>query len=314
MNPETMITCVMVDDPAKTTPAKLTNYHVNRIQVNCYSSEANDSPVSRTNSRANSRADSQTNSQVDSQTNSLTNTLTNGSTLCGSSDSNTIDSSNRSTSPTHSSASSSSSRLFFVDKKLNQKLNQQTNSIANQATNQTEHPPSKPNHPGSQLENQLTSQLANQLGSQLKSVQEGDNGSPIKRTVSASSGKGGSLLGGSSQKKSTLQDAKLATSKATKSIYSEQSLKKQIHQFKERQANQLRYYSSSTSSSASSTASSKQYLASKRLLIDKHLSDKNLSESEPLSSLNYSLNYSNCSTTDTLLTKSTLRSTGKKCF
>ena len=264
----------MVDDPAKTTPAKLTNYHVNRIQVNCYSSEANESPASLTNSLPASRANS--------LANSLTNTLTNGSTLCGSSDSNAVDSSNGSSSPTHSTASSSSSRLFFVDQKLNQPngANQSNNQTANQFAKQRDEQ-CRPDRPGSQL-----------------AVQ---NESPIQRAASAA---------GSARKKTARQadDAKLAT----KSIYSEQSLKKQIHQFKERQQNQLRYYSSSTSSSASSTASSKQYLSSKRHLIEKHLSDKALSESEPPSSLNYSLNYSNCSTTDTLLTKSTLRSTGKR--
>lgn len=278
----------MVDDPAKTTAAKLTNYHVNRIQVNCYSSEAseaNDSPASLTSSLPNSRA------------NSLTNTLTNGSTLCGSptgESSNTIGSSNGSSPPTHSPASSSSSRLFFVDQKLNQQ------NCINQIAKQSEHPTGRAN--GSQLEAQGSIR---------------DNRSPIQRGLPGrSSGKGST--NSAPQAKSVLQaaDAKPTSSKAAgstgaKSIYSEQSLKKQIHQFKERQQTQLRYYSSSTSSSASSTASSKQYLSSKRHLIDKHLSDKNLSESEPLSSLNYSLNYSNCSTTDTLLTKSTLRSTGK---
>lgn len=146
-------------------------------------------------------------------------------------------------------------------------------------------------------------------GSQSKQEKVPNTGSPIQRTASVNSGK---RIG--PQKKNQTDDTKLPTTTKTtaKSIYSEQSLKKQIHQFKERQQNQLRYYSSSTSSSASSTASSKQYLSSKRHLIEKHLSDKNLSESEPLSSLNYSLNYSNCSTTDTLLTKSTLRSTGKQ--
>lgn len=279
MNPETMITCVMVDDPAKTTPAKLTNYHVNRIQVNCYSSEANDSPASLTSSLPSSRA------------NSRTNTLTNGSRGSPES-SNTIDSSNGSSSPTHSSASSSSSRLFFVDPKLNQP------NCINQIVKQSEHPDDSPARPGSRLG----------TGAQGSC---GQNGSTVQRTLSGKQN--------SAQTKNVLQadtkPSKAAGSTGAKSIYSEQSLKKQIHQFKERQQTQLRYYSSSTSSSASSTASSKQYL-SKRHLIDKHLSDKNLSESEPLSSLNYSLNYSNCSTTDTLLTKSTLRSssTGKSIF
>lgn len=286
MNPEKqqqpMITCVVVNDKTTTKTSPITsvdlptNYHVNRIQVNCvnYSS---------------------------SETNDL---ITNCS-------------SNGTTSPT-SSDSSLSSRLFFVDKKLN------SNHFMN----------NKKNHQSDiNLSSNQTIDLENSNLSNLSNVQK----QLPKTTINVQ------ILKSNSQKElisspSTVN--RLAINSLTpKSIYSEKSLKKQIHQFKERQIqNQMRYYSS-TSSTASST-SSQQFLNNKNL-IDKHLSDKhrndkiridklrdeqiktdrnnlterqsrdkNLSESEPLSSFNYSLN-SNCSTTDTLITNSTLRSIGQ---
>ena len=249
MNPEQpMITCVMVNDPTKTPPTKLTNYHVNRIQVNCCSSsEAND------------------------LTNSSPNSLSNGTSSPASSD------------------SSASSRLFFVDKlncaqpTFSKKLNQQT--PANKPTTDLE----KNRH-----QNALNVQI---MKSSQKAVKNDLTGTKFSIPTS---------------------------SPTPKSIYSEQSLKKQIHQFKERQLqNQLHYYSSTSTSSSTSSTSSSQFLHNKQL-IGKHLSDrhkkdkrsadkptadKHLSESEPLSSFNYSLN-SNCSTTDTLLTNATIRSTG----